>query len=60
MNLKRITLASLVAAAIAFPAPDETGSSMKRQLGAGDSNKEGAPRKRADVKKMQTITSSVC
>ena len=58
MKLLSITLATLVAAAIALPAPKDTYSIMKRQLGSDNNEGEGAPWKRADVSNKKTITPS--
>ena len=57
MKLLSITLATLVAAAIALPAPKNTYTIMKRQLGLGNNEGEGTLWKRADVSNKKTITS---
>lgn len=68
MKLPLVTLAALLAAAIALPVPQSTHSNMKRQLGSGNNEEEGAaPWKRADgatghgsLVKRQIIVSHAC
>lgn len=49
MKLQLVIIATLVAAAIALPAPKNVYSGIKRQLGVGDNKKESALWKKVAV-----------